>query len=43
MASPVPEVEVGKRIYENLKPSDKQPIFNKLVAMVTLTIYCGKE
>lgn len=36
-----PSLVFGQRIYENLKPGDKQPFFNWLVAVVTLTLYCG--
>lgn len=32
---------IGKRIYESLKPGDKQHPLNALVAIVTLTLYVG--
>jgi hypothetical protein len=30
---------IGKRIYENLKPGEPQPLLNAVVAVVTLTLY----
>lgn len=30
---------IGRRIYEGLKPGQPQPLFNAIVAIITLTIY----
>lgn len=31
----------GVRVWETLKPGERQPLLNQLVAIVTLIIYCG--
>lgn len=35
------QIEVGKRVYSDLSPGQKQPLFNRIVAMATLSLYVG--
>lgn len=34
-------IPIGKRVYSDLPEGAQIPLLNKLVAMVTLSLYCG--